>query len=213
MTADPASPDPDRLLRFAVLGDSIAFGQGAARPADTPGERLITSLELADIAAQLKVSAVPGAKSDALAGQVRSTVAWGADLALIIIGANDLIRFVPPAVAAAQLSDAITALRAADVQVVLAPAPDLSAVPWIPAQFRSLVQTGSGVLREAQTKVAVAAGALVADVHTNTAPQFAANPKLFSSDRFHPSSAGYAVIAEALAPAVHVAAARVNTTR
>lgn len=199
-----------RALRFAVLGDSIAYGQGAARPADTPGERLVESLALADITAELRVFAVPGAKSDALAEQVRQTVAWGADLALVIIGANDLIRFVPPAVAASQLSEALTALRAADVQVVLAPAPDLSAVPWVPQQFRSLVQAGSGVLRDAQTKVALAAGALVADVHTTTAPRFAAEPRLFSADRFHPSSAGYAAIVDALAPAVHAAAARVD---
>ena len=36
---------------------------------------------------------------------------------------------------------------------------------------------------------------------------FAADPALFSADRFHPSPAGYALIAEALAPHV-VAAAR-----
>lgn len=200
-------------LRFAVLGDSIAYGQGAARPADTPGERLVESLALADIAAELRVFAVPGAKSDALAGQVRAAVAWGADLALIIVGANDLIRLVPPPTAAAQLSDAVTALRAAAVQVVVAPAPDLSAVPWVPPQFRALVQAGSGVLREAQTTVATAAGALVADVHTHTAPRFAATPALFSTDRFHPSSAGYAVIADALAPALHAAAARAAAAR
>lgn len=209
---DPVPAAPAVPLRFAVLGDSIAYGQGAARPADTPGQRLVESLALADMEAVLRVFAVPGARSDALADQVGKTVAWGADLALIIVGANDLIRLVAPAVAAAQLSDAVTTLRAADVQVVVAPAPDLSAVPWVPQQFRAIVQAGSGVLREAQTRVAVAAGALVADVHTNTAPRFAAEPRLFSSDRFHPSSAGYALIADALAPALHVAAARAAAT-
>lgn len=169
------------------------------------------SLAIAEHDAELRVFAVPGARSDALAGQARAAVEWGARLALVIIGANDLIRFVPPAVAATQLGDAVTALRAADVQVVVAPAPDLSAVPWVPQQFRGLVQAGSGILRDAQTKVAVDAGALVADVHTRTAGEFAANPRLFSADRFHPSSAGYAVIADALAPALHAAAARATT--
>jgi lysophospholipase L1-like esterase len=36
---------------------------------------------------------------------------------------------------------------------------------------------------------------------------FALDPGLFSADRFHPSSEGYAVIASALAPAVRAAAA------
>ncbi len=39
------------------------------------------------------------------------------------------------------------------------------------------------------------------------AARFAADPALFSADRFHPSAAGYAVIADALAPHVPAAAA------
>ena len=40
-------------------------------------------------------------------------------------------------------------------------------------------------------------------------PEFAAAPgDMFSADRFHPSPAGYAVIAEALSPYLRAAAAR-----
>jgi lysophospholipase L1-like esterase len=38
--------------------------------------------------------------------------------------------------------------------------------------------------------------------------RFAAEPGLFSADRFHPSSAGYALVAEALAPHLLDLAAR-----
>ena len=51
-----------------------------------------------------------------------------------------------------------------------------------------------------------AAGGRVADPDASTAAAFATDPALFSRDRFHPSSAGYAMIAEALAPAVRAAA-------
>jgi lysophospholipase L1-like esterase len=176
-------------LTFAVLGDSIAYGQGAARAADTVGARLSAKLAMAGTPTELRVFAVPGARSDALAGQVRRAVAEGADIALIVIGANDLTRFVAPQLAADQLGEAVRALRAADAQVVVAPAPDLSSVPWVPAQLRAVVRAGS------------------ADVDGSTAAAFAGDVSLFAADRFHPSSAGYALIADALAPAVFAAAA------
>lgn len=196
-------------LTFAVLGDSIAYGQGADRHADTPGARLTARLAAAGRPANPHVVAVPGARSAGLAAQVRRAVALPAELALIIVGANDLTHFVPPQQAAALLGDAVRALTAAGAQVVVAPAPDLSVVAWIPAQLRTLVRTGSIALRAAQTQVALAAGARVADVNGSTSAAFAADPTLFCADRFHPSSAGYALIADALAPAVLAAAADV----
>jgi lysophospholipase L1-like esterase len=54
--------------------------------------------------------------------------------------------------------------------------------------------------------VATERGARVADADGATARAFGADPRLFSADRFHPSSAGYAVIAEALRPEVLAAA-------
>lgn len=198
------------LLRFAVLGDSIAYGQGATRPTDTAGARLGARLAEAGTPAELRVFAVPGARSDGLAAQVRRAVDWGAELALIIIGANDLTRLVAPDTAAAQLSDAVRRLRAAGTQVVVAPAPDLSAVPWVPAQLRAVVKAGSDLLRAAQTRAAIEAGARVADVGGSTSAAFADDVSLFSADRFHPSSAGYARIAEALGPAILAAATQVG---
>ena len=120
-------------LTFAVLGDSIAYGQGAARQADTVGARLAADLSTAGIATDVRVFAVPGARSQALPDQARKAATGRPDLALIIIGANDLTHFVAPQQAAAQLADAVRALRAAGAEVVVAPAPDLSVVPWVPA--------------------------------------------------------------------------------
>lgn len=193
-------------LAFAVLGDSIAYGQGAARTADTVGARLVAELTAAGIATDLRVFAVPGARSQALAGQARSAASWPPAVALIIIGANDLTHFVPPQQAAAQLGEACRTLRAAGAEVVVAPAPDLSVVPWVPPQARLVVQAASATLRQAQTRAAVAAGARVADLEAGSRTAFAADASMFSADRFHPSSAGYAVIAAALSPAVHAAA-------
>jgi lysophospholipase L1-like esterase len=193
-------------LAFAVLGDSIAYGQGAARATDTVAARLSADLAESGIATDVRVFAVPGARSQNLAGQVQRALAWTPDLALIIVGANDLTRFVAPQQAAAQLADAVRALRAAGAEVVVAPAPDLSVVPWVPAQMRTAVRAASVMLQQAQTRAALAAGARVADIGVGSAAGFAVDPSLFSADRFHPSSAGYAVITTALAPTVRAAA-------
>lgn len=193
-------------LTFAVLGDSIAYGQGASRPADTVGARLAAHLATSGIPTDVRVFAVPGADSRALAGQVRRATASRPDLALIIIGANDLTHFVPPQQAAALLGDAVRTLRAAGAEVVVAPAPDLSVVPWVPEHVRMAVRAGCELLQQAQTRAALAAGARVADAEGSSSAGFAADPAMFSSDRFHPSSAGYALIAGALGPAVHAAA-------
>ncbi|WP_327001986.1 hypothetical protein OHA72_43730 [Dactylosporangium sp. NBC_01737] len=79
----------------------------------------------------------------------------------------------------------------------------------MPPQLRLAVRAGSQALQQAQTQAALAAGARVADIGRSAAA-FAAEPALFSPDRFHPSSAGYAVIATALLAAVRAAAALVR---
>ncbi|MEU4625631.1 SGNH/GDSL hydrolase family protein [Actinoplanes sp. NPDC023801] len=194
-------------LAFAVLGDSIAYGQGAARQTDTIGARLTAGLTRDGHTVDLHVFAVPGADSRGLAAQVSRATATAPDLALVIIGANDITHLVPPRQAAMLLGDAVRGLRAAGAEVVVAPAPDLSVVPWVPPQMRLLVSTGSHTMRQEQIRAASAAGARIADIGAVTSVAFGADPALFSADRFHPSSAGYAVIADALAPAVRDAAA------
>jgi len=142
-------------LCLAVLGDSIGYGQGAARPQDRLGPRLAAALTDDGFDVDLHVLAVPRAVSADLAAQVHRAVPLEPDLAVIVIGANDLARFIPPGDAARALGAAVTAAG-----------------------------------------VGPAVGAA-----------FTADPAMFSADRFHPSSAGYARISEALAPTV-VAAAR-----
>ena len=200
-------------LRLAVLGDSIAYGTGAARVADTIGPRLVAALGAAGVRAEHRVFAVPGAVSADLPAQVERVRAWRPQLAVVVIGANDLTRLVPPERAAATLGAAVKALRAAGTQVVLAPAPDLSIVPHVPPFLREIVRAGSAVMRSAQVRAVRAEGGLVADADGATSAAFAADPRLFSADRFHPSSAGYEVIASALAPVVEDAARRIVPQR
>lgn len=189
-------------LRLAVLGDSVAFGTGASRASETPAQRLVAALAAAGIPAEPRVFAVPGAVSADLAAQVERARAWRPDVAVVVVGANDLTRLVPPDRAAAALGSAVLELRSAGARVVVAPAPDLSVVPHVPPAFRAIVRLGSQALRRAQVRTATQQGAQVADAEGTTSTAFARDPSLFSADRFHPSGAGYGVIVAALAPVV-----------
>jgi lysophospholipase L1-like esterase len=194
-------------FRLALLGDSLAYGSGAARVQDTLGPRLAGALHDAGFDVDLSVLAVPGAVSRDLAAQARRAQPLAVDLAVVVVGANDLARMVPPVQAASALAAAVGTLRESGADVLVVPAPDMSMVPFVPPAFRSLVQAASTELQRQQAAVARAAGARVAGVSDAVATAFTADPAMFSADRFHPSSAGYAVIAAALVP--HVVAAAV----
>jgi lysophospholipase L1-like esterase len=193
-------------LRIVVLGDSIAFGTGALRSEDAIGPRLVRALTEDDFDVDLHVLAVPGAASAQLAGQVRRAAPLRADLAVVVIGANDLARFVPAEQAAGDLAAAVADLRAAGTDVVVVPAPDMSSVPFVPPAFRPAVRAACALLQRRQAAVAEGAGASVAHIADEVGRAFGADPAMFSADRFHPSSAGYARIAAALVPYVRAAA-------
>ncbi|MFL6108986.1 MAG: SGNH/GDSL hydrolase family protein [Marmoricola sp.] len=193
-------------VRLAVLGDSIAWGQGASRERDRLGPRLVDGLAQRGIDADLRVFAVPGARSAGLAAQVRSALSWQPELVVIVIGANDLTHLVPVDDAARALGEAVRRLREAGAEVVVAPAPDLSAVPHVPVFLQEVVRAAGEVLREKQIAEVLAAGGRLADPDQRASRAFATDRSLFSADRFHPSSAGYAVIADSLLPAVVQAA-------
>lgn len=150
-------------LRLAVLGDSIGYGIGASRPEDALAPRLAADLSTLGLPVVTKLFAVPGARSSDLAAQVDRATAWDPDIAVIVVGANDLTRLVPAEQAAAQLERAVRALRSSGAQVVVAPAPDLSVVPYLPAMMREMVQGASRLLRQAQARATLAAGGRVAD--------------------------------------------------
>ncbi|MFS8099039.1 SGNH/GDSL hydrolase family protein [Lentzea alba] len=189
-------------MRLRLLGDSLAAGVGSTRREDTLGPLLAARLRAAGHKVDLRVHAVPGARSADLRAQVQAAIASGVDLAVVVIGANDLTRFVPAHVGAQQLHDAVADLRRAGAGVVVSTAPDLSVVAHVPPALRHVVSAVSRDYALAQQQAAIRAGAVVAHVEQAVTPRFAADPSLFAADRFHPSGAGYRVIAEALAPAV-----------
>jgi lysophospholipase L1-like esterase len=189
-------------MRLALLGDSIAYGVGATHQCDTLAPRLTRGLAAASISVATRVHAVPGARTRDLAAQVRRASAWSPDVAVIVVGANDLGHRVVPDRAAEDLRAAVRTLTAEAVEVVVAPAPDLSVVPDVPVAMRPLVRAASQALRREQVRAVLEEGGRLADADDRTSRAFGRDPSLFSADRFHPSSAGYQVVYEGLLPVV-----------
>ncbi len=187
-------------LRLVVLGDSIAYGTGARRADHTIGSRLAQRLGGHGYQVDLRVLAVPGATTRDLGAQVRRAVSLGVDVALSVVGANDLTRLVPPTQSASALGTAVATLRAVGARVVVVPAPDLSELPFVPPVARPYVHQACSQLQRLQAQATEAAGGVVAPISAELASVFAADAALFSGDRYHPSSAGYARIVDALAP-------------
>ena len=187
-------------LHLALVGDSIAWGQGASRPEERLAPRLVAALREHGVHATARVVAVPGARSADLRRQVDRLADFTPQVAVVIIGANDLTHRTPTGQAVEDLRSAVRRLRAAGAEVVLAPAPDLSSVPHVPPPLRPVVQQASLALRRGQEAAALALGARIADADHATSQRFASDPRLFAADRFHPSGAGYAVIADAIIP-------------
>ncbi len=197
--------------RLALLGDSIAWGQGASRPGDRLAPRLAEGLGQRGWEVETRVFAVPGARSSGLRTQVASALAWQPSLVVVVIGANDLTHLEPVGPAVRALADAVRRLRAARAEVVVAPAPDLSAVPHVPVFLRDAVRVAGEQLRSQQVAAVLAEGGRVADPDQRASRAFATDTSLFSADRFHPSSAGYAVIADTLLPVLVDAARHLGT--
>ena len=196
---------PGRPVELLVLGDSIAAGLGAARRKDTLGARLAKGLAgRLGQPVRLRTAAIVGSESSALAEQIDSLPAgYVADIAVIVVGGNDVTHRIPITVSAEHLRAAIVRLRERSTPVVVGTCPDLGALRPVPQPLRTLGSQMSRQLAAAQAVVAERSGARAVSLRRAVGAVFFDQPdEMFGIDRFHPSALGYRRTAEALLPVV-----------
>ncbi|PZS18673.1 MAG: GDSL family lipase [Pseudonocardiales bacterium] len=190
------------VLRLAMLGDSLAAGLGVDQPDQLPG--VVLALGLAKDSGrpvQLDTLAICGCTSRRLAGQVDAALFNPPHAALIMIGANDVTRQIPPWESARLLGEAVSRLRAAGTTVIAGTCPDLGTIPQIPQPLRTVAHTSSWALARRQHDAISAAGGLPVPLAQLLARDFRTQPDiLFSRDHFHPSTAGYEAACSVLLP-------------
>ena len=188
-----------------VLGDSIAAGLGAERAKHTLAGRLARGIARhAGRSVRLRTAAVVGSESSMLASQLASLPAtYRPDVAVIVVGGNDVTHRVPVAESVRHLADAIDELRGRGAEVVVGTCPDLGALRPVPQPLRALGSRASRQLAVAQRQAAVERGAHAVSLGRVMGPHFVTNPEeMFSLDRFHPSAHGYKRTAKAMLPSV-----------
>ncbi|MFD8478968.1 SGNH/GDSL hydrolase family protein [Kitasatospora sp. NPDC059673] len=199
--ADPVDPRPPLVMAF--LGDSTAAGLGVQRAQETPGALLSSGLaSVAERRVRLVNVAKSGARSGDLAGQVERALPHSPDIAVLMIGANDVTRHAPAARSVRELGEAVGRLVTAGCEVVVGTCPDLGTIKPVRPPLRWVARRLSRQLAAAQTIAVVEAGGRTVSLGSLLGPEFATRPELFAADRYHPSAQGYATASMALLPSV-----------
>jgi lysophospholipase L1-like esterase len=207
------APDADRHYKrkygepvdLLVLGDSIAAGLGAEKAKHTLGSRLARGIAAdAGRSVRLRTAAVVGSESSMLGAQLASLPpGYRPDVAVIVVGGNDVTHRVPVAESVRHLAEAVADLRGRGTEVVVGTCPDLGALRPVPQPLRTLGSRASRQLADAQRTAALEQGARVVSLAHVVGPFFITNPdEMFSLDRFHPSAHGYKRTAKAMLPSV-----------
>lgn len=198
---------PGKPVRCLILGDSAAVGYGMTSADTTPPALVGISLShLLDAPVHIHSEAVVGARSEHLREQVNRGLTFKPDVAVIVIGTNDITHRVPRQLSARRLGAAVRRLIDAGCDVVVGTVPDLGTIQPIPQPLRMIASRQGHNLARAQTVAVVSAGGRAVSLGDLLGPVFSAKADImFGTDRFHPSATGYANMVSVLVPSIAAA--------
>jgi lysophospholipase L1-like esterase len=193
-------PEDADALRFAVIGDSLAAGLGAETAECLPGVQLAKGLaEELGQPVELTTYAISGATTRDMVAQIDKAVENPPDVALVVVGGNDVTTKMSIGTSAKLLGGQVGRLCAAGAGVVVGTCPDLLPIQPIRIPLRWIASGWSRLLARAQDRAVREAGGLPVALGELVSPEFLARPdELFSPDHFHPNGAGYSIATSAL---------------
>ncbi len=193
---------PGPAVKVALIGDSSAAGYGVDRVVETTGALLASGIaERANRRVHLRSYAFTGARSSDLAAQIERALPGAPNIALILVGANDVTHNVMPSQSVRLLSEGVRRLRESGIEVVVGTCPDLGTIKPIPPPLKQVGRAWSHRLAAAQTIAVVEVGGRSVSLASILGPEFEADPTvLFGPDRFHPSADGYRRLVDVLLP-------------
>jgi lysophospholipase L1-like esterase len=206
----PSGADPP--WRIVALGDSSVAGIGAdslegclavqigQRVADATGRRV-----------HVRALGVSGARTaDVTTTQVSALDPDRApDAVVVVVGMNDIVHVTTPWAYRRAVRQLYSALHARlDAPVIVCSMPEIRALTIVGHPLRDLAVGYGRALGWLQRRaVRRLPGMAFVDARRSAGPDFRRVPGSVSVDGFHPSSHGYALLADALAPAVVTALA------
>lgn len=177
-----------------AFGDSLSAGYGLP-PADGFTAKLQAALRKAGIAATVRNGGVAGDT----AAQARARLRWGLrglgatpDLVIVELGANDMLRGLPPAQARANLDAILTELRNRRIPVLL-------------AGMRAAPNLGPDYVRAFEAMYPDLAKVHRVPLYPFFLEGVAAQRRLLQGDGLHPNAQGVDIIVARILPAVRQA--------
>jgi acyl-CoA thioesterase I len=194
-----ASTQP--AVRIAVLGDSLALGTGASRADGGFIFRAFRELLRHRPGSRIDDLAIGGATvADVLRLETPRFAGTRYDVAIVCVGANDVVRRTPRVAFARTYADLLRRIGAVapGTRLICCGIPDVGRSP-IFADEQAAVAAISARNDRSVRAAASAAGAAFVDLYAVSRAQHDA-ARLLGRDRFHPSDRGYALFAAALLP-------------
>lgn len=191
-------------VHYVILGDSTAVAVGGDYE---HGLAVGTAQHLASRYGRVELInvAVSGARiHDILVEQLPRVDLSQADVVLLDVGANDVIRLTPFRDFERDYGQVLDSIRAQnpDLKIVVTGSADMGSPPRVPFLLRWLANFRTRRINAIVQRYAERYGLTFAPIALRTGPLFRRDRSLFSEDRFHPNDRGYAewtiVINEAL---------------
>lgn len=173
-------------FNILVLGDSTAYGVGAATPEETTAGRLAHMYS-----ASVENYAVSGAQTQHMLDQMSRAQRERYDLVLVQVGANDVIYFSSIEQTGIRLEETLKELRKKSDHVVLLTAGDIGNAPLWPWPLNKIYTKRTALLREVFMKVAEKNGVAYVDIFAMPDPFEKDEEKYYAGDKLHLSGDGY----------------------
>jgi lysophospholipase L1-like esterase len=185
------------LLRLLILGDSSAAGVGVASQRESLAGHLPAALaERARVRVRWQLLAQSGLSSAQCLAMLEAADAIQADIAVVVLGVNDVVEQVPSSRAVASREAIANRLRNAHgvAHVVFAPLPPVHRFPGLPQPLRWIA--GSDAQRHDR---AVAEWAATRSDVSHVPIDLPLDTTLMAVDGFHPGPEVYRLCGAALA--------------
>ena len=192
-TIGPEDGDP---LTLVVLGDSSVAGVGADAAEDTLTYGVAKALS-DQYRVSLHALGVSGSRlADVVTRQLPKAAGLRADIVLVCVGTNDVTHGTTLREARRQLRMLVAGLAevAPDAKVIVSGLPPAETATAFHRPLRDLLGLRALLFTRLYRTELVPHGISVFDIAKLTKSAFHGKREMFSDDRFHPSSAGYAFL-------------------
>lgn len=181
-----ASPALARTIRVVALGDSLTAGYGVA-PQEAFPVRLEAALRARGLDVVIENAGVSGETATQGLARLDWSVPEGTDAVIVALGANDMLRGLPPQVTRAAVTQIVERLKARGIKVLVA---GMRAAPNLGAAY-------AGAFDPIFPEVARQQGVLLYPFFLEGV---AGEPALNQKDGLHPNPGGVAVMVSGILP-------------